>query len=153
MTLPIPYGLSLVPSQVPTPPDRREYVDSNNQIQSGRFIDTTTKDYVLNANGQFVGQDIIKQQVYMSLITIFGSSAQNTLGNTLFQIKLITPNIVSQCQNACQQALANLINNGSVLLNGVNVILNGPGNVIVQVFWTELSTDTQQTTNLPLTSQ
>lgn len=150
MTLPIPYGLSLVPLPKPVPPDRREYVDQNNQIQSARLIDAASKDYVLASNGHFVGQDVVKQQVYLALITVFDSSAVNNFGNKLYTIKLVTPNIINQCKAACQQALSTLINNGTITLNGVNVFLNGPGQVIVQVFWTENSTASQQTTNLPV---
>lgn len=154
MTLPLPFGLSLIPTNSnPQPPDRREYVDPNNQIQSSRLIDVTSKDYVLSSNGHFVGQDVVKQQVYLSLITTFNSSAQNNFGNKLFAIKLITPNIINQCNSAVKLALANLTNNGSVTLNGTNVILNGPGEVIIQIFWTENSTRTQQTTNLPISQQ
>jgi hypothetical protein len=153
MTLPIPWGLSLVNPPTPTPPDRREYIGQNNQIQSARLIDITTKDFVLSANGQFVGCDVIKQQVYLSLMTYFNSSAQSNLGNQFFSIRLITPNIVNQCTAAVRLALANLINSGDILFNGCNVILNGPGTVIIQVFWTENNTTTTQTTNLPMGNQ
>jgi phage gp46-like protein len=153
MVLPIPYGTSLFVPPTPTPPDRREYVGQNNQILSARLIDPATQDYVINtANGQFKGMDVVQQQVYLSLITVFDTSAQNGLGNKLLQIKLVTPNIIQQCTSACQQALSTLLNNGSVILNAVNVVINGPGQIIVQVIWTENSTTTQQTTNLPLSS-
>jgi hypothetical protein len=153
MTLPLPYGLSLVVPPFPQPPDRREYVDPNNQIQSSRLIDAVTRDFVLADNGHFVGQDVVKQQVYLSLLTYFDSSAQKGLGNQFFTIKLVTPNIINQCNAAVKLALANLINNKSISLNGVNVVLNGPGQVIIQVFWTENTTQTQQTTTLPVQPQ
>jgi hypothetical protein len=135
---------------VPQVPDRREFIDSNNQLQSSRLIDITTQDYVLSSNGHFVGQDVIKQQIYMSLLTQFNSSAQNGLGNQFFNIKLITPNILKQAKSAVQLALANMINNGTVILNGVNVIPNGQSQIILQVFWTEVNSGAAQTTNLPL---
>lgn len=150
MTLPIPFGLSLFVPSSPTPPDRREYIDENNQIQSARLIDVVSRDFVLSSNGHFVGQDVVKQQVYISLITYFNSSAQSNLGNKFFAIRLVTPNIVNECTAAVKLALANLLNNGSISLNGVNVILNGPGQVIVSVLWTENNSPTQNTTNLPV---
>ena len=135
---------------MPQVPDRREFIDSNNQLQSSRLIDITTQDYVLSSNGHFVGQDVIKQQIYMSLLTQFNSSAQNGLGNQFFNIKLITPNILKQAKSAVQLALANMINNGTVILNGVNVIPNGQSQIILQVFWTEVNSGASQTTNIPI---
>ena len=148
MTLPIPYGLALTIPVAATPPDRREYVDENNQIQSARLIDPVTKDYVMSSTGHFVGQDVVKQQVYLSLITYFDSSAQKGLGNQFFTIRMITPNIIAQCTAAVKTALATLLNNNSITLNNVNVKLNAPGQVILNVSWTENSTSTQQTTNV-----
>ena len=148
MTLPLPYGLALTIPIAATPQDRREYVDENNQIQSARLIDPVTKDYVMSSTGHFVGQDIVKQQVYLSLITYFDSSAQKNLGNQFFTIRMITPNIIAQCTTAVKTALSALLNNNSITLNNVTVKLNGPGQVLLNVIWTENNTSTQQTTNI-----
>lgn len=149
--LPLPYGIPMqVSTPIARPPDRREFIGSNNQIQSSRLIDIASKDFVLSSNGHFQGQDVVLQQVYLSLITRFNNSAQANLGNQLFNIKVITPNLINQCKSVIQLALANLINNGTISFNGVNVANNGNGQIFLQVFFTEIETQTSQTVNLPI---
>ena len=148
MSLPFPFGLTLVPLATPTPIDTRDLVDANNQVQNARLIDISTKDYVADTNGHFVGQDMLKQQVYLSMLTEFNSSSQQGFGNQLFNIKLITPNIINQCNAYVKLALANLINNGSLTLNGVNVVNNGNGQIVLQIFWTDNTNAAAQTTNI-----
>lgn len=151
MALPFPYGLNLIVNNPrPTPPDRREYVDSENQIQSARYIDPITKDFVLADNGHFVGQDAVAQRVYLSLITYFNTSAQSGLGNQFFNIKLITKNIVNKCNAAVRLALQDLIDTDVITLNSVSVTQIAAGSVLLTVRWTRNLDAETGTTEIPL---
>jgi phage gp46-like protein len=144
VTLPFPYGIDVINTGpiLNYPPDRRDLVSTNNQVQTARVIDPVTQDYVLNSNGLFQGQSTVQTSVYLALFTTFNSSAVSGLGNKLKSVKVITPNIISQLQSVVMQALASLTSQGLVQLVSCNVLNIGSGNVIVTVNFLDLTINT-----------
>ena len=153
MSLPLPYGLSLIPLPVAVPPDRREYVDGNNQIQNARYINPLTMDFEISANGHFVGENLVDQQVYLALITDFGTACQADLGNKIKTVKMITPGIITTVSTIINSCLSNLVQAGSITINNLQVALTQqPGQISIQLTFTNNETATQNVINLPVSA-
>lgn len=106
-----------------TAPNRQDLLDvqGTGLIQGSRYVNPTTQDFQLQANGLFVGENAVTQQVWLSLNTTFGTSAQNGFGQTFSQVKVITPAIQALMINALNQTLASMINEGTLTLGNVQV--------------------------------
>ena len=110
------------------------------------YIDPTTGDFVLDANGNKVGWDSLDQMVYLALATTLGSSAVTTLGIAL-PSGLITPNIATQNQNAVYAALKSLTDQNLItILSVVTLRQPNPDGLRLQVGWQSVSTGQIQKT-------
>lgn len=131
------------------PPADLVNITGDNTIQGARYIDLQTGDYAVDDNGHFIGMDSVQQQVLMCMFTNFGSAA-SPIGQTLLNIKVISPNIAGQVQSAVQSALANLINNGSLTLNNVYTKKKPNGQLWIEVNFINNLTKQQLQTNTPV---
>ncbi len=108
-----------------------------------RLIDPGTRDYTINDNGLVTGQSAIAQQVYLAVVTTLGSSVNQSLGSEFSNVRTFdATNYSSQMITIVQEALANLIKNGSISLVGVIANLNSngvAGNVIIN--WIDNTTN------------
>ena len=119
------------------PIDRRIFVNpNNNSIGNSRYINPVTGDYLFNSNGKIAGLIGMQQAVYLSLVTVLGSSAVISLGQTYSTIQVITQNFNQDIQNSVNLALANLINNGSISLDNVSVTKKS-NSVELLISWTD----------------
>lgn len=137
-----------------TPIDRRLFiVPENNSIGDNRRIDPDTGDYSFGSNGKIEGLVGIQQQVYLSLLTVLGSSASINLGSTINNIQVIGTNINQDITNSINLALAPLIAANQISLNNVSIIpANTTTGFVVNVDWTDLTQTQSQLNNLQIGS-
>lgn len=144
---------------IPTPaaPDRREFIDTNNQLQNSRSISQTTGDFQLSANGHFVGMSAVKQQVYLAIATQYNSSAQVNFGQQFTSLKINTSTTDQQVSDLVNLALSQLISTNKIALNNVTVVDVSPGQKGIKIYFTDLVSKQaqqlqigfQQLSNLP----
>ena len=131
-----PYSLfkGLQAPQPNSPIDRRDLLNytGDNTIQSSRYIDPATGDFVVSSTNHFEGMNAIEQAVLLAVNTTFGSSAQPGFGQNFLSPKLITNNVPSQMTTLLQQCLADLIANKQITLQQVTVTNNDIGQVSIQ---------------------
>lgn len=109
---------------------------SRQQSQDARFIDPSSKDYVVDQYGRTVGDNSIAQQVYLALITTKGSCANFTLGNDFKKIKTYnSKTIQAQISTQVRLALKTLIDNKSITLINVSVVLSQVQTISIKVEW------------------
>jgi hypothetical protein len=150
MTLPLPFGISLLNPPPPSAPDRREFLNGQNLIENSRAIDPVAGDYILSANGGFEGMDAITQQVYLCCVTQLGTAAVLTFGNDALNLKLNSGNLKQKVLSLVSNALQAMIQSGEIALNGVNVLVQPQGVLIMQVFFTNLITFQPVSINIPI---
>jgi hypothetical protein len=109
-------------------------------------------DFEISANGTFVGENVVDQQVYMCLVTVFGTAAQSDLGSKLTNVKVITPNILSLVSNIINSALQGLVNAGSITINNLKVAVAQPGQISIRLTFTNNELGTKNVLNLPVMS-
>ncbi len=132
---PFPYDLykGVSAPQPNSPIDRRDLLNytGDNTIQSGRYIDPATGDFVVSSTNHFQGMNAVEQSVFLSLNTKFNSSSQLGFGQNFNSIKTITPNIINQITAQLQQALSFQIKNNQITLLNVNVFNNVSGQIVL----------------------
>ena len=142
---------------VTTRPDRREFIDANNQLQNSRYINPKTGDYQLSKDGHFVGMSGIQQQVYLAIATQYNSSAQPNFGQQFTQMKVRTPNTDQQAADFVNQTLSLLTSAGKISINNIQIVDISPGQMGIAITWTDLtSQQAPQTTTVgfqPLSNQ
>ena len=121
---------------------------SDNSVGSNRFIDPSTRDYVIDPDtGRLVGQDAVQQLVYLALVTVKGSSAVTGLGQSFTSIQVKTENIDVIIKNEVNLALNKLITQKLITLNDVFIeFVNGAA--LIRVVWTDTSQNKQITTTI-----
>ena len=100
-------------------------------------IDPYTKDYVLDDNGNIVGDNSVNQMVYLALRTTKNSSVLLGFGIDISKIKTVTDNVNVKFQLAVNEALKHmtdkkLISNVTVKVNKIGQL---PGALEVIVNW------------------
>lgn len=114
----------------------------NGASGDARKIDVDTRDYIIDEDGMVKGQSAIAQQVFLAVITTKGSSVVQQLGSELLSIKTFDKNTFnSRVTNVIQQALSELIKNGSISLISVDAGINPngvAGNIVIN--WVDNST-------------
>jgi len=131
--MPFPFDLNsgLVAPQLVQPVINNDLTTPQGKQSTARLIDVTTKDYVVNDQGGFVGMDNVEQAVQLAIFTTF-NSAVTPIGSTLRNIRVITSTINGIVQNSVQTCLANLINNKQIILG--DVIVKSPGSSSVSLY-------------------
>jgi hypothetical protein len=132
-------------------PDRSKILQLADGTQgTARKIDLLTRDYVLDTvSGRFVGMDQVEQMVNLALITIRGSAIIPTFGQAFSNIKTITDNVLVKVEDEVSQALADLIRNKFISLEGVDVQVN-KGRLSVTVSWRDISSGTIKETGVQI---
>ncbi len=145
MTLQLfPYTPSFGILPNPTAPDRREFINPNNQLQNARSINVATGDYALNANGHFVGMAAILQQVYLAIATVYNSSAQQGLGQQFSSLKVNTQASTQVVSNFVNLALSSLVSANKIIVNEVDVVYISTGQLGISIDFTDLTTNQAQ---------
>ena len=137
------------------PPNNRPMENANqNKSLDARLIDTNTRDYVINADGNTAGMTSISQQVFLAMATTLGTAAVITIGNTIRQMKVLGDNYKSQVTGITQQALSGLVSAGYISIVNITVTpLSYMGTLTgatVNVWWMDNKTNTleQSKTNI-----
>lgn len=122
----------------------------NGSLQDARYIDPYTKDYIIDEQGRTQGQTSVSQQVYLALLTTFGSSVNANLGSQFSNIKTFSrKTIAAQIDSVVRKSLSNLISNNSIQLIRTEVSLN-TNNIAtnITVYWRDNFTNQNQQTSL-----
>lgn len=134
--MPFPYDLyrGIAAPQSNFPIDRRDLLNytGDNTIQSSRYIDPVTHDFVVSTTNHLEGMNAVEQAVMLAVNTTFNSSAQPSFGQNFGNIKLITPQIQAQVANTVQQTLTTLIRSKQITLQSIQFTNNGLGQISVQ---------------------
>ena len=129
-----------------TSPSRAVLPDVVTQLPTtGRYINWRTGDYAFTADGRAVGMGTTQQLVLLALTTAVGSSAIPTLGQSYTSVQEKAANYEQDVTARVNAALGDLIKRGFITLQGVSVQEPSPDAAIVQIFWTDLATGTQNT--------
>ena len=141
-----PYGIGT--PAVATGPTGKIFLDVKTGAQTGsRRIDPATKDYAFDESGRISGMPDTHQLVTLALSTIRTSASQRNLGHRLDTVKVVTGNIENEIRLLVADALSELVANKRISLNDVKVIQIRPATHVVRVFWTDLSTGREYTTD------
>jgi hypothetical protein len=135
-----PYNLlsGLQPPQPNYPIDRRDLLDyqGSNSIQSARYIDPITKDFVVSSTNHFEGMNAVEQSVMLAINTTFNTSAQRGLGQNFLSPKFVSNQIQTQMEALLQSCLAYQIQNNQITLLNVQIMDNGFGQIAIQFAYT-----------------
>lgn len=133
-----PFGFGS-PVSVDDPPDAPD---------QARFVDFLTGDYVVGDDGELERMPITRQRVLLSLATVRGSStALPAFGVTL--PKIIGSNDDALVRQAVERALRPLIDEGSIVLNLVEVDHGNPiGRSRITVDYTDTATEENDRVNV-----
>lgn len=147
-----PLGCQLGPIATISAPNRTEYVDYQNKsiIDDSRYINPNTNDFVLQANGHFVGMPSLQQEVILAIQTQLNSSVVSNFGLSLQSIKVITPNVQNQVLALFNNALSNLISTNRIRLNNVVTTRTAVGQISTVFSWTDITTGTTYQSNILL---
>lgn len=120
----------------------------NNLSQSAsldaRLIDTNTRDYVINADGNTAGMSSVSQQVFLAMSTTFGSASVTSIGNTIKSMQVLNSSYQQTINTIVQQALSALVTAGTISIVNIQVSpLTFQGTVtgaIVNLTWIDNTT-------------
>jgi hypothetical protein len=112
-----------------------------------RFINPITGDYEFNANGRIIGGNGIQQLVYLALVTVRGSSAMLTLGQSFTNIQVIGSNYITFVKGEVNKALKDLIDQKKIELVDVTVDTSNTTSRI-RIKWRDLATGTELTNTI-----
>lgn len=141
----LPYGLALTLSPPLTPPDRRDLLDyaGSNSVQTARYIDPVTRDFVVSANNHFQGMNNVEQEVLLAVSTTFNSSVLLNFGQNFASMQVITKNVQTQMVGLLNQCLAYQIQNNLITIQNASVATNSFGQVSLQFVFTNNTTGVQ----------
>lgn len=142
-----PFGLGEPDTALFTPGGAVNVNTSTGLQEGARFIDPYTKQYVYDATtGRAIGMPATRQRVQLAAMTALRSSAQLSLGHNLAAIQTMGDDYEMQVTSTLTAALQPLVDDGSIVLNGIDVLRadarSGSRNVIR---FTDLTTNTAQT--------
>lgn len=105
-------------------------------------IDPKTGDYVLDVNGNSVGDDSVNQKVYLAYKTMLNSSAVAGFGFDLdLDNALINQTRVNSVRLAAYQAVKHLTDPGIITLVSVDVKRVTPTGMEIRIQWRNNSTN------------
>lgn len=117
-----------------------DLITTDNTIGNQRAIDFSTGQYMVNADGTFIGVSGAINSVALALKNIKGSASANNIGQTFSQIQTIGDNFLPQITQQVSSALSDLINRQIITIIKVEVIgQNNTQQIIVK--WTDLSSN------------
>lgn len=134
MAFPFTLQYNLTQPPLPPPPSP-SLTSSSGLILDAKYIDPATGDFVLDANGNFVGMNSVDQAVEMALLTAINTTTVRGFGFGIFEIKIIGPNIQNQIKGLVNEALSQLISNGSIQLQDVVITNPYPGQIGLSVYY------------------
>jgi len=111
-------------------------------------IDPNTKDFVLDENGNKIGDNSVNQMVYLALRTYKNASAVLGFGIDINKVKVINDNIQVKIQLMVSEALSDLISRKMITLDKVLVTRVKQTAIQVDVLWTDLTNNSQNTFKL-----
>lgn len=127
-------------------------LQTNNGQGGARKIDPRTKDYVMGSNGRLEGQDAVEARVYLAIATVRNSSSVLDFGQDFTSVQLATRNVNAIMTDLVSQALTDLIVDGSITLNGVEVQIvennTGSRQALVNISWKNNKTSTTYVTTI-----
>lgn len=117
------------------------WIKENGEQGNCAKIDPLTGDYVLDENGNSVGEDSINQMVYLAFSTILNSSIINGFGIDLNVTDYnMSTNILQRCKLAVMKAVKHLTDRNVISIVSVDVNkISGTG-VEIKVNWRNNST-------------
>jgi hypothetical protein len=156
-----PYSLQagLASPQPNTPFDRRDLLSfqGSNIVQSSRYIDPLTKDFVVSPNNHLLGMNAIDQSVFLALNITFNTSAQPGLGQNFLSPKVIPPvshslaTLKQQMSSLLNQCLSFQVSNQQITITQVEVAYGGQGQV--QLFFAYINNSNGQKVDQQFTLQ
>lgn len=103
---------------------------SNDGVATGaRRISTdpaTRGQYVVDADGSTEGMSAVQQSVLLAYRTQRGSAAAQLVGNTLADVRKITPDIAAQLERLARAPIQRLLDAGLVAFRSIDVATDGP---------------------------
>lgn len=117
------------------------FLKTDGTIGNAIKIDPLTGDYVLDSNGNPVGDNSINQMVYLAFKTTRNSSALLNFGIDISKIRTITDNVNLKFQLAVNQAVKHMTDRNLIKIISVDVsqINNLPNTLKVLVKWKDLT--------------
>lgn len=118
-------------------------------------FDGATQDYLLDANGYYLGIDPVDQMVALALIPRQGTlGSVPELGATFWKIKRLGPSTVTDATNAANAALASLVQSGQIAVLSIQVqVVRKPGRLLIAVTYKNLTKRPVPTTGQTLSFQ
>lgn len=137
MSFPFSLSSGLAPPIVPTIPNLGCLLSytGNNTIQTARYIDPITQDFVVGNNGQLLGMNYIDQEVQLALNTQFNSSVLSGFGQNFLSPKVVANDpvaLTNQMTSLVQQCLQYQISNNSITVGAITASQISSGVVVVQ---------------------
>jgi hypothetical protein len=116
--------------------------------------DGATKDFLLDANGHYLGIHPVDQQVALALICGLGTMpAAPKVGAAFRQIKRITPSTPKQAEDMARTALSSLVSGGLIKIVAIEVETTAlQGAVLIAVTYVNMLTQKRPTFSLPSAS-
>ncbi len=111
-----------------------------------RYIDSQTRDYVMNANGRLNGMPNVPHLVQFAILTEINSSAVRGIGQNLKSLDRISPNFDKKVLGILTTALQPLINARLVEVVGFSSKSSStdkgvtPGRFYGRLLWRDLTT-------------
>ncbi len=133
-----PYGIGT--PAVYTGNAGRPLQDEQDVQHGSRYIDSLTKDYVIDENGRLGGMSNIHQLVLLAVSTTRGSAAVRTLGHDLRNIDRITTNFTRRVDATLRTALRDLTSRGLIEVVSVSTEQLLPGRAYARLRWRDLTT-------------
>lgn len=122
------------------------------ESRDARYIDPTTRDYVLDEYGRLLGMSYVRQCVQLAVHTEQGSSAVRALGHRLRTLQRITRGFDRVMLGVLTEAVQHLITQGLIEVVDFNSFRAGdgkngmlPGAVYGKFEWRDLTDPTRRT--------
>jgi hypothetical protein len=140
MSFPFSLKSGITPAILATVPkvsDLLSYTGSNT-TQTARYIDPLTKDFVLGADGHFLGMNYVEQEVQLACNTTFNSSAISGFGQNFLSPKVVAPTpaqLQSQMNALVNQCLNFQIQNNTITITSVSAQEISMGQILVTIVY------------------
>jgi hypothetical protein len=144
------YGFGTPATETITPGRPMENQNQNMSLDA-RLIDTNTRDFVINLDGNTAGMTSVSQQVFLAMATTLGSSAVASVGNQIKEMQTLNPAYQSQIIGYTQSALSGLVSAGFISIVNITVTplvyLTVVTGATVNLFWMDNSQNKMQQSN------
>lgn len=143
-----PYGVG-TPAAAPIPGGRNRERIIDNRVTNSRYIDPVTKDYVMNADGRWVGVDGVRGAMHIAVATVRNSSAF-LMGHELDKIRTIGPAIDKEIEATFRTGCAHLTDAKLAEILSVTTVRVKDGALRIRLSWKDLTTTKIESTELDL---